>query len=764
MIESELFDDNDNPFVSKMKKYFYGIVSFVSQLKSKVKVEYGGDVASNMKYIKTLRLKMSDFQSEDYMISYEKERKDKGEIEEEEEEQEEGKKSLYKESRQKSLFTFPESFSLKETGDYHYLTPQLKSKIQTLEDLKQYSVIYHYVLEQIMNSTNQKLFVFGNIVRNTGINMLGALLSHFDYRPIIITENFDMKKFFNEPADKRYAVLSGQVSDKTISIIVDVFNHPSNMNGQYLQVIVGSSKISEGLSLKEVRKCFITTPYWNNTETEQAIGRVLRSFSHDRLPENERTVDIYRLAAIPNDNMDDSIDMIRYKLSEDKDIKIKAVEKVLKENAIDCELNSARNKLEYECQNVSNIVKETIYDTYNLFFADEQIEDIKMTIIDMFSSRFMIDLVSIKKEINANELIIVRALNELINNNIPIINNNGALSYLREDRNLYFLVDDPKTPSVFTNSYYTNYPVFNTSENFSELVQILNYTTVDERLKMMMEADNEEILERILDTFDSIIIQKLICNLYINKIQSDFRQWFMQKFGRFIIESKFTFCFYIYNDTEKYEDLVYLKDGKWVTVEKEQIDFFVDYKNNIIKYMKENNPYGYYSIPDEKNEENFKLVLIEKEKLTKKGGVNKKIATGLACGTGKLSVPKIVFYYLLFGSISEKVGHKKPYPILNFDQTKSLNTVISKFKTSDEIRNAIKNEKSWKKKFEEKVKEFSAEYNKDKKDKFEFNLDKIDDYEELKRIYMIVSYNDVKINLCPGLKLWFNEIGYFSNL
>ena len=46
--------------------------------------------------------------------------------------------------------------------------------------------------------------------------------------------------------------------------------------------------------------------------------------------------------------------------------------------------------------------------------------------------------------------------------------------------------------------------------------------------------------------------------------------------------------------------------------------------------MKENNPYGYYSTPDEKNDENFKLVLIEKEKLTKKGGVNKKVATGLA--------------------------------------------------------------------------------------------------------------------------------------
>jgi len=74
MDENDLFI-NENPLVEKINKYLYGIVSFVSQLKSSVKVVYEGDVAPNMKNIKTYRLKMSEYQSEDYMSSFEKERR-----------------------------------------------------------------------------------------------------------------------------------------------------------------------------------------------------------------------------------------------------------------------------------------------------------------------------------------------------------------------------------------------------------------------------------------------------------------------------------------------------------------------------------------------------------------------------------------------------------------------------------------------------------------------------------------------------------------
>jgi hypothetical protein len=764
MDENDLFI-NENPLVEKINKYLYGIVSFVSQLKSSVKVVYEGDVAPNMKNIKTYRLKMSEYQSEDYMSSFEKERKDRDiELEEEEEEEEEGRKSLYKESRQKSLFVYNEKIELKENNGYYFLKDKLRNEIKSLEDLKQYSAVYHFVLNQILNSSNEKIFVFGNIVRNTGINLLGALLSHLGYTPLIIGENFDMKRFFNEPMNNRYAVLSGSVSDKIISKTVDVFNHPSNIEGKYLKVIIGSSKISEGLSLKEVRKCFITTPFWNNTETEQSIGRVLRSFSHDKLPLEKRTVDIYRLASLPNDNMDDSIDMIRYKLSEDKDIKIKEVEKLLKQNAIDCELNKGRNNLEFGCKNVSSLKQEIIYDTYNLFFADEKIEEISQTISSLFQTRFVIDLETIKTHIDANELIIVRTLNDMINNNIPVVNANGALSFIREDRNLYFLVDDPKIPSVFTNAYYTNYPVFSKSENFPDFIKLLNYDTLDERLEILVKSDNQYIIDKILDTFDNIIMQKLICMVYITREESNFKTWFMQKYGRFIVKAKYTYCFYIYNDTDKLEDLVYLKDGEWSKVGEEEINAFSEYKDNIIKYMKKNNPYEYYGVPDDKDETNFKLVLIEKEKVTKKGEVMKKISTGLACGTGALSVPKVVFYYLLFGKISEEVGNKKPYPILNIDQTKAFTTVMNKLKTADEIRKAITSEKAWKSKFETKIQKFTEEYNKTHEKKFSFDIENVRDEEELRRIYMIILYNDMKINLCPGLKMWFNEIGYFSNL
>jgi len=766
MNENELFE-NELLRERDFNQYFYGIVSYVSQLKSNVKVEIEGDVASNMKYIKTYRLNMTEYQSKNYMISFEKERKNREIYEEEDEEDDEEeitKKSLYKESRQKSLFVFPENTNteLKEKQGYYYLNNELKMKI-SLEELKKYSVMYHFVINKILNeSFNEKIFVFGNIVRNTGINLLGALLYHFGFFPIVITENFDIKKFYKEQPINRYAVLSGSVSDKIISKIVDIFNHPENINGKYLKVIIGSSKISEGLSLKEVRKCFITTPFWNNTETEQSIGRVLRTFSHDRLPKEQRGVIIYRIASIANNNLDDSIDMIRYKLSEDKDIKIKSIEKLLKQNAIDCALNKERNQIIDDCLHIKK-QGELIYDTYNLFFADEQIQKVKSDIIKIFETKFIVDLSYIKKNISVNELIIVRAFNELINNNIPIINNNGAISYIREDRDLYFLTDDPKTPSIFTNSYYTQNPVFNTKENFNDYVKILNYETVDERIKIMMNSADEETINSMIETFDSIIIQKLICVFYISEITNYVKSWFMQKFGRFIIKAKYTYCFYIYNESEKLEDLVYLNQGKWENVQQEQIEEFNNYKNNIYKYMKDNNPYGYYAIPSDEDY-NLKIVLIEKDKLTKKGTVSKKTATGLSCGTGSLSVPKIILYYIIFGAISDKIGNIKPYPILNLEQITAFNNSMINFNTIEKLKKSIQNEKAWKNKFEKKIIDLLKDYNKTNNTNFEFNIDNINDFEELKRIYMIILYNDMKINLCPGLKKWFNDIGYFSNI
>jgi superfamily II DNA or RNA helicase len=231
--------------------------------------------------------------------------------------------------------------------------------------------------------------------------------------------------------------------DKSIiSKIIDIFNDPRNIYGEYLKVIIGSNIIGEGISFYHVRQFYLLTPFWNNTETEQAIGRVLRTFSHDQLKPEERTLDIYRLAAIPSNttsketNENNSIDLLMYMRSEDKDINIKKIERIMKQSSVDCYLNRMRNILKeedgskscdytvcnYDCFNVSEDIKELekeniIYDTYNLFYADDIIFKIKDIIKDLFrikSSYDFQELFNYLNNLDIEPVLLLRGLKDII--------------------------------------------------------------------------------------------------------------------------------------------------------------------------------------------------------------------------------------------------------------------------------------------------------------------------------------------------------------
>jgi hypothetical protein len=68
------------------------------------------------------------------------------------------------------------------------------------------------------------------------------------------------------------------------------------------------------------------------------------SFSHKDLDEKDRYVKVYRHCSMPSKNIQ-SIDYLMYEISEIKDLKIKQIERVCKDTAIDCALNKKRKSL-----------------------------------------------------------------------------------------------------------------------------------------------------------------------------------------------------------------------------------------------------------------------------------------------------------------------------------------------------------------------------------------------------------------------------------
>jgi hypothetical protein len=116
-----------------------------------------------------------------------------------------------------------------------------------------------------------------------------------------------------------------------------------------VKVLIGTSVASEGLNLFGYREVHILDPWHNINLTEQSIGRVIRTGSHLHLPPQERNVSVYQYAATLDDR--ESFDLKIYKICEKKAIKAGVVEKLLKENAIDCELNKDVNVFDEEHYN-----------------------------------------------------------------------------------------------------------------------------------------------------------------------------------------------------------------------------------------------------------------------------------------------------------------------------------------------------------------------------------------------------------------------------
>ena len=113
-----------------------------------------------------------------------------------------------------------------------------------------------------------------------------------------------------------------------------------------VKVFIGTSVASEGLNLFGYKEVHIIDPWHNINLIEQSIGRIIRTGSHLHLPPQERNVVVYQYVATLPDK--ESFDLKIYKICEDKAVKAASVEKIMKENAFDCELNKEKNVYDNE--------------------------------------------------------------------------------------------------------------------------------------------------------------------------------------------------------------------------------------------------------------------------------------------------------------------------------------------------------------------------------------------------------------------------------
>ena len=267
-----------------------------------------------------------------------------------------------------------------------------KKEYLTPHALETYSPKFLNILENIQDESHAGLhLVYSQFRTLEGIGILKLVLEANGFAQFKIKkigESWQLTMSDEDFAKPKFALYTGTESAEEKEIIRNIFNGawkyipediarklqtiaPNNMNGEIIKVFMITSSGSEGISLKNVRYVHIVEPYWHPVRIEQVIGRAQRICSHQELPEELRTVEVFLYLMVFSKTQlesDESIEMrlndkskkdnltpittdeALYEIATIKEDITNKILQAVKEAAFDCSLHSsAGSKEQLQC-------------------------------------------------------------------------------------------------------------------------------------------------------------------------------------------------------------------------------------------------------------------------------------------------------------------------------------------------------------------------------------------------------------------------------
>ena len=189
------------------------------------------------------------------------------------------------------------------------------SKYLTPKALEIYSPKFLNVLENLQDPDFRGLHLIYTQFRTIeGIGVLKLILDANGFTQFKIKKNEANQWKLDIPEDKiglpTYALYTGTESAEEKEVIRNIYNSKwenvdssiisdlsristNNFYGEIIKVLMITASGSEGIDLKNTRYVHLIEPYWHPVRTEQVIGRARRICSHQDLPPELRTVNVF---------------------------------------------------------------------------------------------------------------------------------------------------------------------------------------------------------------------------------------------------------------------------------------------------------------------------------------------------------------------------------------------------------------------------------------------------------------------------------------
>jgi len=192
-----------------------------------------------------------------------------------------------------------------DTGNHKYLTGDM---------LQQSSPKFLQILENLTNPDNiGSHLVYSHFRTMEGIGILRLILLANGFAEFKIKKSADDWEIVEDEKDAgkpKFVLYTGTETPDEREIIRNVYNgawdlvpvnianklreqHENNMYGDVIKIFMITSSGAEGINLKNTRYVHIVEPYWHMVRPDQVVGRARRICSHQDLPEELRTVQVF---------------------------------------------------------------------------------------------------------------------------------------------------------------------------------------------------------------------------------------------------------------------------------------------------------------------------------------------------------------------------------------------------------------------------------------------------------------------------------------